>query len=80
MCIMLRWLLTMFVVIAGANHFIARAVYVAMMPSALPAPVVLAYLWGGAEILAVSNRGRPQLPGSRSNRILVCSSLRAQCR
>jgi uncharacterized membrane protein len=47
----LRWLLTMFMVVAGANHFVAPAAYVAMMPSALPAPAALVYISGVAEIL-----------------------------
>ena len=47
----LRWLLTVFMVVAGANHFVAPAAYVAMMPSVLPAPAVLVYISGVAEIL-----------------------------
>ena len=47
----LRWLLTVFMVVAGANHFVAPAAYVAMMPSALPAPAALVYISGLAEIL-----------------------------
>ncbi|HET6146436.1 MAG TPA: DoxX family membrane protein [Polyangia bacterium] len=47
----LRWLLTVFMVVAGANHFLAPAAYVAMMPSALPAPLALVYISGVAEIL-----------------------------
>jgi uncharacterized membrane protein len=47
----LRWLLTVGMVGAGANHFVAPAAYVAMMPSALPAPAALVYISGVAEIL-----------------------------
>ena len=47
----LRWLLTVFMVVAGANHFIAPAAYVAMMPSVLPAPAALVSISGVAEIL-----------------------------
>lgn len=47
----LRWVLTVFFVGAGANHFIAPATYVAMMPDALPAPLALVYISGVAEIL-----------------------------
>jgi uncharacterized membrane protein len=47
----LRWLLTVFMVVAGANHFVAPAAYVAMMPIALPAPTALVYISGVAEIL-----------------------------
>jgi uncharacterized membrane protein len=46
----LRWLLAVFMVAAGANHFIAPATYVGMMPSALPAPWALVYISGVAEI------------------------------
>lgn len=47
----LRWLLTVFMVAAGANHFVSQDGYVAMMPSALPAPLALVYVSGVAEIL-----------------------------
>jgi uncharacterized membrane protein len=46
----LRWLLTVFMVVAGVGHFISPDVYVAMMPSALPAKLALVYLSGVAEI------------------------------
>jgi len=46
-----RWLLTLFMVGAGVNHFVSPAPYVAMMPAALPAPLTLVYLSGTAEIL-----------------------------
>ena len=39
-----------FFVLAGANHFRDPATYVAMMPSALPAPWTLVYLSGIAEM------------------------------
>lgn len=48
---LLRWLLTVFMVVAGANHFVAPATYVGMMPSVLPAPALLVYISGVAEIL-----------------------------
>jgi uncharacterized membrane protein len=47
----LRWLLTIVMVVAGANHFIDPATYVAMMPSALPWPLELVYVSGAFEIL-----------------------------
>jgi len=47
----LRWGLTLFMVAAGANHFVAPETYVAMMPHALPAPLALVYVSGVAEIL-----------------------------
>ena len=46
-----RWVLTVFMVGAGVNHFVSPAPYVAMMPAALPAPDALVYLSGVAEIL-----------------------------
>lgn len=45
-----RWLLVVFAVLAGANHFRAPDVYLAMMPGALPAPLGLVYVSGVAEI------------------------------
>lgn len=45
-----RWLLTLFMVGAGINHFVSPAPYVGMMPAALPAPLTLVYLSGIAEI------------------------------
>ncbi len=47
----LRWLLTAFMVLAGLNHFIAPAPYVAIVPAALPAHLALVYVSGVAEIL-----------------------------
>jgi uncharacterized membrane protein len=46
----LRWLLTAFMVLGGVMHFLKPATYVAMMPSALPAPLALVYVSGVAEI------------------------------
>jgi len=46
-----RWILTVVMIGAGANHFIAPDTYVAMMPAALPAHLALVYLSGVAEIL-----------------------------
>lgn len=47
----LRWLLTVGMVLAGANHFREPQVYVAMMPDALPWPLELVYVSGVCEIL-----------------------------
>jgi uncharacterized membrane protein len=47
----LRWLLTAFMVAAGANHFVAPDTYAAMVPAELPAPLALVYISGVAEIL-----------------------------
>jgi uncharacterized membrane protein len=47
----LRWLLTIFMVVAGVMHFIAPETYIAMMPEALPAPRALVYISGVFEIL-----------------------------
>ncbi|MBL8619966.1 MAG: DoxX family membrane protein [Myxococcales bacterium] len=46
----LRWLLTVLMVLAGANHFVSPDSYVAMMPAALPAHLALVYVSGVAEI------------------------------
>jgi uncharacterized membrane protein len=46
-----RWILTIFMVLAGVNHFLSPAPYVGMMPAALPAPWALVYISGIAEIL-----------------------------
>ena len=46
-----RWLLTLFMVAAGANHFVSPDAYVAMMPAMLPAPLTLVHVSGVAEIL-----------------------------
>ncbi|HUS33164.1 MAG TPA: DoxX family membrane protein [Kofleriaceae bacterium] len=45
-----RWALTVVMVAAGANHFIATATYVGMMPAELPAHLALVYISGIAEI------------------------------
>jgi uncharacterized membrane protein len=45
-----RWILTVFMVLAGVNHFLSPAPYVGMMPAALPAPWALVYVSGIAEI------------------------------
>jgi uncharacterized membrane protein len=47
----LRWVLTVFMVAAGVNHFVSPADYVAIMPAALPAPLALVYVSGVAEVL-----------------------------
>ena len=58
-----RWALTLFMVGAGANHFLSPAPYVGMVPAMLPAPyaaivpawlpahLALVYVSGVAEIL-----------------------------
>ena len=46
----MRWVLTVFMVAAGINHFLAPAPYVAMVPDALPAHLWLVYISGVAEI------------------------------
>jgi uncharacterized membrane protein len=47
----LRWVLTIFMVGAGINHFRSPAPYLGMMPAELPHPVLLVQLSGVAEIL-----------------------------
>jgi uncharacterized membrane protein len=46
-----RWLLAVFFIAAGANHFRVPQVYLGMMPPALPWPETLNYVCGAAEIL-----------------------------
>jgi uncharacterized membrane protein len=46
-----RWVLTVFMVGAGINHFVNPAPYLGMMPDALPAHLALVYVSGVAEIL-----------------------------
>lgn len=48
-----RWLLTVFMVAAGANHFINPAPYLGMMPAEIPEGwhLALVYISGVAEIL-----------------------------
>lgn len=46
-----RWVLTVFMVGAGVNHFINPAPYLAMMPEVLPAKAALVAISGVAEIL-----------------------------
>jgi uncharacterized membrane protein len=59
----LRWLLTIFMVGAGLNHFLDPGPYIAMTPDFLPAPRALVYISGVAEILGglglVPARTRP---------------------
>lgn len=46
-----RWLLAVFFVAAGANHFWLTEFYTHMMPPWLPRPTMLVYISGVAEIL-----------------------------
>lgn len=47
---LLRWLLAIFFVVAGINHFRDPAVYLSMMPPYLPKPEWLNYISGAAEV------------------------------
>jgi len=46
-----RWLLAVFMIIAGVNHFLAPEVYLGMMPSWLPAKEAANLISGAAEIM-----------------------------
>ena len=46
-----RWGLTIFMAVAGINHFVHPAPYLGMMPEVLPAHLTLVYVSGVAEIL-----------------------------
>ena len=66
-----RYLLSLFFIAAGINHFWHTPFYVAMMPPYLPAPLALVYLSGVAEIglgaLLLFRRGlKPEHPGCRT--------------
>lgn len=45
-----RWILALFLVAAGANHFLSPDIYLGMMPPWLPAPALLHRIAGAAEI------------------------------
>jgi uncharacterized membrane protein len=47
----LRWVLAVFFVVAGANHFRTPEIYLGMMPPWLPWPGALNAISGAAEIL-----------------------------
>lgn len=51
--LVLRWVLTVFMVAAGANHFVNPAPYLGMMPAELPASwhLALVYVSGVFEML-----------------------------
>jgi uncharacterized membrane protein len=49
--IILRWVLTVFMVGAGINHFSNPSPYVGMVPAELPHPALLVQISGVAEIL-----------------------------
>ena len=45
-----RWLLAVFFVAAGANHFVSPKFYLLIIPPYLPWPLELVYISGAAEI------------------------------
>jgi uncharacterized membrane protein len=45
-----RWLLAAFMIISGIAHFAVTASYVAMVPASFPAPSLLVYISGVAEL------------------------------
>ncbi len=47
----LKWLLALLFIAGGINHFSNPDPYVAIMPPYLPAPLVLVYVSGAAEVL-----------------------------
>ncbi len=46
-----RWILALFMIVAGVNHFLTSALYVGMMPPWVPEPEILHRIAGGAEVL-----------------------------
>ena len=47
---LIKFVLALFFVLAGVNHFISTDFYVRIMPAYLPLPLMLVYLSGAAEI------------------------------
>jgi uncharacterized membrane protein len=47
----MRWVLTVFMTVAGINHFLAPAAYAKIVPASFPAPFALVYISGVAEVL-----------------------------
>lgn len=45
-----RWVLALFMIVAGVNHFISPAIYLGMMPAWLPFPHAANLISGAAEI------------------------------
>ncbi len=46
-----RWVLALFMIVAGVNHFLAPEIYLGMMPAWLPAKEAANLISGAAEIL-----------------------------
>lgn len=46
-----RWVLAVFFVLAGANHFLNPRPYLSMIPPYLPSPATLVWISGVAEVL-----------------------------
>ena len=46
-----RWLLTLLLVTSGVLHFLVPGVFLKIMPAYLPAPLLLVYLSGLAELM-----------------------------
>jgi uncharacterized membrane protein len=49
--VVLRWMLALFFIVAGANHFRSPQIYLGMMPPWLPWPEGLNAICGAAEML-----------------------------
>jgi len=45
-----RWVLALFFIVAGVNHFLAPAIYLGIMPAWLPAKEAANWISGAAEI------------------------------
>ena len=46
-----RWVLAVFFVLAGANHFLNPMPYLSMVPPCLPSPAALVWISGVAEVM-----------------------------
>ena len=69
----LKYLLALFFVLAGANHFRVPDFYTSIMPDYLPAHVFLVYLSGVTEIVAGAMLAIPPL--SRSGAWFIIAHL-----
>ena len=50
MRILLRWLASIFFIVAGIGHFVKPEIYLKIMPPYLPAPAMLVFISGVAEV------------------------------
>ena len=69
-----RWVLAVFFVVAGANHFISPAIYLGMVPAWLPWPAAMNAISGAAQVKIdwkTSTPAKPKFIGRRVQRRVV---------